>query len=281
MFPEAALGRTVSLVVVDLGPHGARLSPELSDGEPVSILLPRRETPDETRLGDVLEVFVYQDSEDRPTATRLRPKLQLGEVAFLEVRELTAFGAFCDWGLTKDLLVPLAEQTTDLARGDRIAVGLYVDDTGRLAGTMRVSELLRERPRYRVGDWIEGEAWRRDPALGVFVILERRSVALLPVSEPNRLRRGEAGRFRIAKQHPDGKVEVSLRDVAHKQVDDDAERILAVLRDRPGTHVGDRSSPEHVDALFGLSKKAFKRAVGGLYKQGLVEIDEGGFVRLK
>jgi uncharacterized protein len=278
MFEAEALGHVVSLVVVGLGPHGARLGPEIGEAEPTTVLLPRRETPDETKLGEVLDVFVYQDSEDRYVATLSRPKVELDEVAFLEVTDVAPFGAFCNWGLAKDLLVPRAEMTTELAVGDRHPIGLYVDDSGRLAGTMRVTERLRARHGYRVGDWAEGEAWRRDAGRGVFVILDRRYVALLPESEPHRLGRGDAARFRVSKVHPDGKLEVSLRDLAHKEADKDAEKILSVLRDKPTTRIGDHSPPEQIQALFGLSKKAFKRAVGGLFKRGEVQIDPQGYV---
>lgn len=277
---EAEMGRVVSLVVVALGPHGARLALELGRSDH-TLLLPRREVPEGLALGQVLEVFVYQDSDDRPVATLLEPKLRLGEVAFLEVTDETAFGAFCDWGLAKDLLVPRAEQTQDLRVGDRQPIGLYVDDSGRLAGTMRVSELLRSRPPYREGDWAQGEAWRRDPDVGVFVILERRYVGLLPVSEPNQLRRGDAARFRITTVHPSGKVELSLRDLAQREAASDGEKILTVLRERPQTRVGDHSPPEQIFTLFGLSKKAFKRAVGGLFKRGQVAIDAQGIVTLR
>ena len=280
MFDTDALGRVVSLVVVALGPHGARLAPELGRSDR-TLLLPRREVPEGTGLGQPLDVFVYRDSDDRPVATLLEPKLKLGDVAFLEVTDVTDFGAFCDWGLAKHLLVPRAEQTTDLALGDRHPIGLYLDDTERLAGTMRVSEMLRGAHPYKEGQWVLGEAWRREPDLGVFVILDRRYVGLLPASEPNALRRGDAGRFRIANALPNGKVELSLRDLAHREAGSDAEKILGVLRAQPGTKVGDHSSPEQIFALFGLSKKAFKRALGGLFKQGRVDIDPDGFVTLK
>jgi len=276
---DSALGRVATGVIARIGPHGARLRIDLdATDDDDTLLLPHREVPESASVGDRLEVFVYQDSEDRPVATLEAPKLMRDEVAFLRVVDVTRFGAFVDWGLPKQLLVPHAEQTTDLQVGDLQAVGLYVDDTGRLAGTMRVSEMLRGKRRYRVGDWVLGEAWRRDPEIGVFVILERRFVALLPIAEPNRLTRGEAGRFRIAHVHPDQRIEVSLRDVAYREIDADAEKIHALLAARPGTRIGDHSSPEAIHALFGLSKKAFKRAVGTLFRQGRVSIDEGGFV---
>lgn len=277
MFDAEALGRVVSLVVVSLGPHGARLAPELGRSDQ-TLLLPRREVPDDAVAGRCLDVFVYRDSDDRPVATLLEPKLKLGEVAFLEVIDATEFGAFCDWGLAKHLLVPRAEQTTALAVGDRHPIGLYVDDTGRLAGTMRVSERLRGAHHYRQGDWAHGEAWRREPELGTFVILERRHVGLLPVSERNELRRGAAARFRIANVLPDGKVELSLRDLAHREANADAEKVLSILRTGPRAEVGDRLLPEQIFALFGLSKKAFKRAVGVLFRQGRVDLDAEGVV---
>jgi hypothetical protein len=280
MLDTHALGRVVPGVIASVGPHGARLRLESGAADQDTVLLPRREVPVGAAPGQRLDVFVYQDSDDRPVATLATPKLMLDEVAFLPVVDVTRFGAFFDWGLPKQLLVPHAEQTVELSVGDRHPIGLYVDDTDRLAGTMRVSEMLRSKPRCSVGDWVPGEAWRRDPDIGVFVILERRFVGLLPVSEPHRLGRGEPGRFRVSHVHADGRVELSLRDVAHREVDGDAEKILAVLEARPGTRVGDHSSPEHITSLFGLSKKAFKRAVGSLFRQGRVTIDEDGFVAL-
>ncbi len=275
MFDTDALGRVVQLVVVSLGPHGARLAPELGRSDH-TLLLPRREVPPDACAGQRLDVFVYRDSDDRPVATLLEPKLKLGEVAFLTVVDVAEFGAFCDWGLAKHLLVPRAEQTTDLAIGDRHPICLYLDDSKRLAGTMRVSERLREPHHYRQGDWAQGEAWRREPELGTFVILDRRHVGLLPASEKNQLRRGDAARFRIANVLADGKVELSLRDLAHLEANADAEKVLAILRANPHTKVGDRSSPEQIFGLFGLSKKAFKRAIGALFKQGRVDVGADG-----
>jgi predicted RNA-binding protein (virulence factor B family) len=188
---------------------------------------------------------------------------------------------FVDWGLPKELLVPIAEQTAEMRVGERYAVGLFVDDTGRLAGTMRVSEMLRGAPRVELDEWIEGEAWRKDPETGVFVILERSFVGLLPASEPNTLSRGEAARFRVANILPDGKVELSLRGHAFTEVESDTEKILAHLA-RPGAPpIGDHSSPEEIRALLGLSKKAFKRAAGRLFKEGAVDIDTDGILALR
>ena len=277
---EDLLGRIVRLTVRRFGPPGAFLALDAADPSPDApvLLLPRSEVPEGTREGDALEVVVYLDSSDRPIATLRRPKLLWGQVAFLQVTEVTRFGAFVDWGLPKELLVPYPEQTCDMRPGERYAVGLFVDDTGRLAGTMRVSEMLRGTPDVALDEWIEGEAWRKDPEIGVFVILERSFVGLVPASEPNDLARGEAARFRVANILPDGKIELSLRGHAHEEVEGDARKILTLIERPSAPRVGDRSSPEEIRRLLGLSKKAFKRAAGRLLKEGTATLDDDGFL---
>jgi uncharacterized protein len=279
------LGCVVTRSVLRFGPPGAFLALEdtgAQEARAKTVLLPASEVPQGAQVGDALEVFIYLDSEDRPVATLRAPKLKRGQVAFLEVTDVTRFGAFVDWGLPKELLVPYAEQTRDMRVGERHPIGLFLDDTGRLAGTMRVSEMLRSQGDFGLDEWVDGEAWRSEPELGVFVILERRFVGLLPASEPHALSRGAAARFRVSCVLPDGKIELSLRGHGHEEVEGDAEAILGRLS-RPGAlRVGDRSSPEEIRALFGLSKKAFKRAVGRLLKERKVELDgEGLLVRAR
>ena len=269
-----------SLVVRRFGPPGAFLVEDGAGPDAETILLPGAEIPDGAAVGDELSVFVYLDSEDRPVATLREPVLVIGEVAFLTVTALAPFGAFVDWGLPKELLVPLGEQTRPLSVGAREPVGVYLDDTGRLAGTMRVAEMLKRPGQFNRGEWVPGEAWRNEPDLGVFVILERRFVGLLPCTEPHGLSRGEAASFRVASVLPDGKVELSLRGPAHAELESDATHVLAVLG-RAGTpRVGDRSDPDQIRAIFGLSKKAFKRASGRLLRLGAASLDEGGFLRV-
>jgi predicted RNA-binding protein (virulence factor B family) len=275
------LGRVVSLYVRRFGPPGAFLVRDRDEPKAPTILLPGAEIPEGAQEGDELRVFVHLDSEDRPLATFREPKLVLGEVAFLAVTDVTSFGAFVDWGLAKELLVPRGEQTQEMYVGGRHPVGLFLDDTGRLAGTMRVSEMLGDKAAFRLDEWVHGEAWRNDVDLGVFVIVERRHVGLLPAAEPNPLSRGEGARFRVTNILPDGKFELSLRAPAHEELANDARRILAVLSAEGAPRVGDGSSPEQIRALFGLSKKAFKRAVGRLFKEGAVTLDRDGFVRLR
>jgi predicted RNA-binding protein (virulence factor B family) len=272
------LGRKATLVVRRFTSSGAFLGdPADERADAPCLLLIGSEIPLGSQVGDVLDVFVYLDSEDRPLATVRTPKLSLGEVTFLRVTALTSFGAFVDWGLAKELLVPFAEQTRELHVGSREPIGLYLDDSGRLAGTMRIAELLDLEPsNFSEDGWVEGEAWRNDPEIGLFAILERRFLGMVPASEPHRLTRGQAARFRISHLHADGKVELSLRAHAHEELEHDAEAVLRVLGKPATPKVGDHSSPEQVRELFGLSKKAFKRAAGRLLKQGLVELDAQG-----
>lgn len=275
---EELLGRRVRLRIRELAAEGAFLEPDDRAADAETILLPGREVPASARAGDLVDVFVYLDSAERPVATTQEPKLVLGEVTFLEVTSVTPIGAFVDWGLGKELLVPFAQQSKELYVGERQPIGLYLDKTGRLAGTMFVGDMLGAPRRVALDEWLVGEAWRNDPDIGLFAILERSFVGLLPASEPHRLRRGDTARFRVANILPDGKLVLSLRQHAYQEVESDAATILAVLS-RPGAPpVGDRSDPETIRELFGLSKKAFKRAIGRLLKEGSVTLDERGHV---
>jgi len=270
------IGRFATLTIRRFGTPGAYLGVDERD----AVLLIGAEIPEGAKVGDTVDVFVHLDSEGRPIATTRTAKLELGQVAFLEVTQSTEIGAFVDWGLQKELLVPFAEQTADMNVGDRYAIGLYVDDSGRLAGTMRVSEMLgHERVEWKLDEWVEGEAWRNDPDIGLFVIVEKAFVGLVPASEPHSLKRGEPGRFRVSNVLPDGKIELSLRGHAHEELASDAQKILAVLT-KPGAEpASDKSSPEEIRTLFGLSKKAFKRAVGRLLKERAVTVEADGSIR--
>ncbi|MEO6775067.1 MAG: S1-like domain-containing RNA-binding protein, partial [Kofleriaceae bacterium] len=251
---EDALGRRMDLAILRIAEPGAFLGD-------LEVLLPTRELPAGARAGDVVPVFIYLDSDDRPIATTHPPLLARDEVAFLAITAVTPIGAFADWGLGKELLIPFAEQARELSVGERHPIGLYLDKSGRLAGTMFVSDMLAARPRRaQLNEWIEGVAWRNDPDIGLFAILERSFIGLVPASEPHQLARGEPAKFRVAHVQPDGKLVLSLREQAYKARASDGEAILVVLSGPNPPRIGDRSDPETIRALFGLSKKAFKRA---------------------
>ena len=210
-----------------------------------------------------------------PVETRRVPKLERDEIAFLTATALVPFGALFDWGLAEGLLVPTAEQTTDVTVGGRYAIGLVLDEDEQPSGTLRVAERVRiPNGEFAVGQRVDGEAWRNDPEIGLFVIVGKRFVGLVPASEPHTLARGEAAQFRVSRVLPDGRITLTLRPVAHEAIEGDALRILAVLSAPNAPRMSDRSSPEEIRARFGLAKKAFKRAAGHLLKEGALEIDE-------
>lgn len=277
---EDLLGRFATVTIRRFATPGAFVAV----GDDEDVLLIGSEIPSGAKEGDAVDVFLYLDSEGRPIATTRIAKLETGQVGFLEVTQLSEFGAFVDWGLAKDLLVPFAEQTTEMRVGERYAIGVYVDGTGRLAGTMKISEMLggdagAEEVEWKLDEWIEGEAWRNEPGIGLFVIVEHGFVGLVPASEPHALSRGEAARFRVTNVLPDGKIELSLRGHAHEEIEGDAARILTVISRLGSPEVNDKAAPEEIRKLFGLSKKAFKRAVGRLLKERSIDIGDDGVIR--
>ncbi len=196
-----------------------------------------------------------------------------GDVAFLTVTGSAGPDALVDAGVGQTLVVPKREQTWEVEIGARYVFGVIEDERGGLYATMRVAELLHGVGAFRAGDWVSGEAWHEESGIGLFVILGRRHVGLLPADEPHRLTEGDAAEFRIAKVLPDGKPVLSQRGLAHEEISHDADRVLSILRRGRALNVSDRASPEEIRALFGLSKKAFKRAVGHLLKRGDIAIE--------
>ena len=275
------LGRFATLTIRRFGTPGAFLAVNADDTKPGAevVLLLGPEIPEDAEEGDEVRVFVYLDSEGRPIATTTTPKLGLSQVAFLEVTASTSIGAFVDWGLAKELLVPFAQQTAEMRVGQRYPIALYIDPSGRLAGTMRVLEILKKNEAsFEAGAWIEGEAFRDDEKIGLFVILEKSVIGLVPKTEPHRLGRGEAAKFRVTRILPDGKIELSLRAPAHQELEADGARVLSILSAADAPSVSDKSDPEKIRQVFGLSKKAFKRAVGGLLRSRLIDIHDDGTI---
>lgn len=284
---EDMLGRVCTLRVTRIARADALVAhPEDARAPRLPIALD--ELPEDVAVGDDVEVFITLDEDGDPVATTLRPRLLRDEIGHLEVTGLAPFGAFVDWGLPKDLLIPNRHLTAPLRVGDRICVALFVDELGRLTGTTRVRERLivgGQAPdgspsphRFQVGDQVDGEAWRLEDGVGLFVILQRRVLALLPAREPTRLAPGDLARLRVAQVLPDGKVMVSERAPIHEQIDVDADAVLAYLRRPNAAVVRESWDPERVAAVFGMSKKAFKRAIGRLLKEGAVAVRPDGAV---
>ena len=251
----------------------------LSDGDKADaqgVLLPKKQVPEGTKIGDELRVFLYKDSKDRLIATTNTPKLTLGGLAVLTVKEVGKIGAFLDWGLEKDLLLPVKEQTAKVKKGDEVLVALYVDKSGRLCATMKVYEKLRTDSPYKKDDHVEGIIYETSDNFGVFVAVDDCYSALIPKREAfGRLRVGDRVSARVLKVREDGKLDLSVREKAFLQMDADAAMIMKRMEEYGGKlPFNDKADPEVIKQEFGLSKNAFKRAVGRLLKEGHIKISE-------
>lgn len=240
------------------------------------VLLPKKQVPEGIDLGDPIEVFLYKDSDDRLIATTNEPKIQLGELAVLEVADTGKFGAFLNWGLEKDLFLPFKQQTTKLQKGDKCLVSLYIDKSERLCATMKVYELLSKESPYQKDDMVEGIVYGLSQEYGAFVAVDNKFSALIPKKEAStRLRIGQTVQARVTAVKADGKLDLSVRDKIPMQMDKDAELILARLQEYGGTlPFTDKADPEVIKREFDLSKNAFKRAVGRLLKEEKIVINE-------
>ncbi|MBZ2174424.1 S1 RNA-binding domain-containing protein [Schnuerera sp. xch1] len=242
------------------------------------VLLPKKEVPEGTKIGDTLEVFIYKDSEDRLIATTKKTKVTLGEIGLLRVVDITRIGAFLDWGLEKDLFLPFKEQTMRLEKGKEYLIGLYIDKSDRLCATMKIRDFLRTDSPYKRNDWVKGIIYSINDEIGAFVAVDNKYEGLIPkkeligVYEP-----GEEVDLRIIKVKEDGKLDLSLRDKAYLQIDKDAEIILKKLKENGGMLVlNDHSSPKRIRRELNMSKSAFKKAVGRLLKERKIKFIEGG-----
>lgn len=267
------LGKRQMLRVIKKVDFGVYLSDEPLSEE---ILLPRKEVPQNIQIGDLLDVFLYRDSSDRLIATIRQPAIQLGEVALLEVRETGRIGAFLDWGLEKDLLLPFREQTGKVTAGQKCLVALYLDKSKRLCATMKVYHYLEQESPYHKDDMVDGLVYEISDNFGVFVAVDDRYCALIPRTEPTEgIHVGERVKARVTKVLQDGKLSLSLREKAYLQMNTDAEKLLALLEQQGGEMLlGDKSSPEEIREVTGMSKNEFKRAAGNLYKQRLITIED-------
>ena len=235
-----------------------------------------KQVPENTAEGSRLEVFIYKDSKDRLIATTREPVLTVGKTAVLKVRQVTKIGAFLDWGLEKDLLLPYHEQTVRVHEGQECLVALYVDKSSRLCATMNVYPYLEKNSPYKKEDQVKGRVYQTSDNFGVFVAVDDRYSALIPAREAaGKYRPGTILNLRVTEVKEDGKLNVSDRQKAYLQIDEDAKNVLQVIEEFAGVlPFDDKAAPEVIRREFGLSKNAFKRAVGHLLKEGKIEIRE-------
>lgn len=246
------------------------------------VLLPKKEA-DGMRCGDKVTVFLYLDSSDRLIATRREPVVTLGHTAVLKVKDVTKIGAFLDWGLEKDLLLPFREQTGKVYPGEECLIALYQDKSSRLCATMRVYPYLKKNSPYQLNDEVSGRVYELSDNFGAFVAVDDCYSALIPKREgTSGVKVGDRVHARVTGVKEDGKLDLSIRDKAYLQMDEDAEFVMQAIEEFDGVlPFSDKASPEVIQREFGLSKAAFKRAVGRLLKQGRIEITENRIRKIK
>ena len=269
------LGEKQILTVTRVGEIGCYLGDHY-DSRAQDVLLPAKWMPNGTQIGDKIEVFVYKDSEDRPIATTMEPALTLGQTAVLRVVDTTRIGAFLDWGLEKDLLLPFHEQNGRLHEGDECLVTLYIDKSGRLCASMKkVYHALSTDTPYVKDDVVDGFVYEISDEYGAYVAVDGKySARIAPQEMRGALSAGRRITARVARVLPDGKMDLTLQKKVADQMTDDAEAVLSEIRARGGSlPFTDKADAEVIREAFGMSKNAFKRAVGRLLKQGKIAID--------
>ncbi len=276
------LGRKQELVVVKTVDFGVYLGEDQNAGMDERVLLPKKQVPENCNIGDKIEVFLYKDSKDRLIATVNIPKLMVGEVGFLKVSQVTKIGAFLDWGLEKDILLPYKEQTRKVREGEEVLAALYIDKSSRLAATMNVYEYLRKDSEYKKDDIVTGMIYQTSDNFGVFVAVDNIYSALIPRKEVvGELRIGDTVQARVTGVKPDGKLDLSIREKAYLQIEKDAVKILQIIDSFDGVlPFTDRANPEVIKRETQMSKNEFKRAIGNLLKNGKIEIKENCIRRI-
>ena len=277
---------------------GAYLTDGKGLGEDMDVLLPTRQIPEGLEIGDNVEVFLYRDSEDRLIATTHTPLITLGEIKKLKVKSVASIGAFLDWGLSRDLFLPFKEQTVKVQQEKSYLVKLYVDKTGRLAASMRIADALSldTEGTFKKGDHVKGVVYNVKKDFGVFVALEDSPLGaegtdlgavgtdpiarykysgLIHSSEVfENLYVGDEVTCRVVKAREDGKLDLAMRDEIPQQMEKDAEMVYDIIKSYGGRlPFNDKADAELIKKEFGISKNAFKRAVGRLLKQGLITIN--------
>jgi predicted RNA-binding protein (virulence factor B family) len=251
----------------------------LADDEDNDVLLPGKYITKDMQEGDVVSVFIYKDSEDRIVATTETPLICLNEFAYLKVKEVNAFGAFLNWGLEKDLMVPFKEQNQLMEEGKYYLVTLQLDDlTERLYASTKVNryltectdnDLINEELNMMIGDTTD---------LGVKVILENKYAGIIYKNDISRpLRRGSFEKGFIYTIREDGKVDVRLEKAGFEKFDEAAERLLNMVKERKIVYLSDKSDPDSIREEVGMSKKMFKQALGKLYKARKIKLSDSAF----
>ena len=273
------LGEKQELTVVKKVEFGVYLS---ENGDPEEkVLLPIKQVPAKAEVGSKIEVFIYKDSSDRLIATTNTPKIMLGDVRVLKVKETGKIGAFMDWGLEKDVLLPFREQTKKVKAGDEVLCALYVDKSGRLCVTMNVYPYLLNNSPYSKDDKVIGTIYEISDNFGAFVAVDDIYSGLIAKKELyGDIQIGDSVNARVISVKEDGRLNLSLREKAYLQMDTDAEKLMKMIEENGGRlPFTDKASPELIREKTAMSKNEFKRAVGRLLKEGRIEIGKDSITR--
>ena len=277
------LGEKQELVIVKQVDFGVYLADSM-ENEEEKVLLPAKQVPKDKRIGDSIQVFLYRDSKDRMIATVNEPAMTLHQIGKCRVATVSKVGAFLDWGLEKDLLLPFKEQTYKVREGEEILVALYIDKSNRLCATMKIYPYLLKDTPYQKDDVVDGIVYEISRNFGAFVAVDEKYSALIPTKELYGItvREGDRVKARVANIKEDGKMDLSVRQKAYLQMGEDAEKVRAILKENGGTlPFNDKASPELIREKTGMSKNEFKRAVGRLYKEKSIKISEGSIQLLE
>ena len=268
------LGEKQTLVVIKKVDFGVYLAEKAGSEE--KVLLPVKQVPQGADLGSSIEVFIYKDSDDRLIATTSEPKIMLGDVRVLKVKETTRIGAFMDWGLEKDVLLPFKEQTAKVKAGDDVLCAMYIDKSSRLCVTMNVYKYLKSDSPYKKDDKVMGTVYEMSDNFGAFVAVDDIYSGLIAKKELyGNLKIGDRISARVVSVKEDGRFNLSVREKAYLQMDADADKILVMIENNGGKlGFTDKASPDLIKEKTGMSKNEFKRAVGRLLKEGKIVIGE-------
>ncbi|APA00747.1 CvfB family protein [Flavobacterium commune] len=280
------IGKYNSLTILRDTKVGLFLGNPEQDPEGIhDVLLPNKYVPNEFEIGEELIVFVYLDHEQRPVATTLEPYILLNEFALLRVNYTNQVGAFMDWGMEKDILVPFKEQARPMEKGKRYLVYLYMDEkTNRLVASSKTNQFLNnETLTVEKGEEVELIV-SHITEIGINVIINEKHKGLLYKDEvyDDSIRTGDRMRGFIKNIRPDNKIDVSLQKQGYESIEPNAEKILDELRASRGfLRLNDNSHPEDIKTVLKMSKKTFKKAIGALYKEKLIEIKDDGIYLVK
>jgi predicted RNA-binding protein (virulence factor B family) len=259
--------------------RGTSVGMFLGDDEENDVLLPKKYVPENAIVGDDIEVFIYKDSEDRIIATNLEPKIQLNEFACLQVKAVTAIGAFLDWGLEKDLFVPFREQNKKMEEGKWYAVYLYLDDeTDRLVASCKVNRYFeKENIDLKIGQEVDLLIFE-ETDMGLNAVINNKYKGLIYENEIfQRVKVGSRTKGFIKNIREDKRIDLSLQKQGYESIEPNAERILNKLKSNNGfLDITDKSDANYVMYQLEMSKKTFKKAIGALYRQRIVRLEDDG-----